>query len=179
MFNFRIIIFCSISFAMGLFFYGLRDTTATYATNFLNLIPIVTFLFSIITGYVLMHHIICCCFDMDWNKMDWCVCRIEEVKVKTKAGKLKSFGALLCLAGALTTSLYSGHEFHIGHHHKSPVTAAAAKFAGGHWGRGTFLLVGSCISYSVWFIVQVCIYSTNKLTSSHFSLCSTKYYSLA
>lgn len=42
--------------AMGLYSYGLRDTTATYATNFLNLIPITTFVFSIIAGYV--HYIL-------------------------------------------------------------------------------------------------------------------------
>ncbi len=37
--------------AMGLFYYGLRDTNATYATNFLNLIPIFTFVFSTILRY--------------------------------------------------------------------------------------------------------------------------------
>ncbi|CAL5323454.1 unnamed protein product [Camellia sinensis] len=37
-----------IQMAMGLFYYWLRDTTATYATNFLNLIPVATFVFSII-----------------------------------------------------------------------------------------------------------------------------------
>ncbi|CAL5323446.1 unnamed protein product [Camellia sinensis] len=39
-----------IQMAMGLFYYGLRDTTATYATNFLNLIPVATFVFSIIAS---------------------------------------------------------------------------------------------------------------------------------
>lgn len=39
--------------AMGLFYYGLKDTSATYATNLLNLIPIVTFLFSTILRYLL------------------------------------------------------------------------------------------------------------------------------
>ncbi|PQM41283.1 WAT1-related protein [Prunus yedoensis var. nudiflora] len=38
-----------ITSTMGLFYYGLRDTTPTYATNFLNLIPIATFVLSIIT----------------------------------------------------------------------------------------------------------------------------------
>ncbi|KAL0321639.1 UNVERIFIED_CONTAM: WAT1-related protein [Sesamum calycinum] len=37
-----------ISMTLGLFYYGLKDTTATYATNFLNLIPLITFLFSTI-----------------------------------------------------------------------------------------------------------------------------------
>ena len=41
--------------AIGLLYYGLRDTTATYATNFINLIPIVAFIFSIIFGYDLLY----------------------------------------------------------------------------------------------------------------------------
>ena len=40
--------------ALGLFYYGLRDTNATYAISFLNLIPMVTFVFSIITGYSIL-----------------------------------------------------------------------------------------------------------------------------
>jgi len=38
--------------ALGLFYYGLRDTTATYSVNFLNLVPILTFLASIIFRYL-------------------------------------------------------------------------------------------------------------------------------
>lgn len=42
---------CRITAAMGLYYYGLRDTTATYATNFLNLIPVVTFVISSMLRY--------------------------------------------------------------------------------------------------------------------------------
>ncbi|GMN44272.1 hypothetical protein TIFTF001_013472 [Ficus carica] len=118
-----------ITFAMGMFYYGLRDTTATYATNFLNLIPIVTFVFSIITG-------------------------MEKLKQNTRAGQVKTLGALLCVAGALTSSLYKGKEFHIGHHHVNSHIAVKVETPDSHWARGTFLLVGSCLSYSSWFIVQ-------------------------
>lgn len=38
-----------IIMAMGFFYYGLKDTSATYATNFLNLVPIVTFIFSTVS----------------------------------------------------------------------------------------------------------------------------------
>ena len=41
--------------AIGLLYHGLRDTTATYATNFLNLIPIVAFIFSTIAWYDLLY----------------------------------------------------------------------------------------------------------------------------
>ncbi|XP_059434477.1 WAT1-related protein At5g64700-like [Corylus avellana] len=117
-----------ISVAMGLFYFGLRDTTATYATNFLNLIPIVTFLFSAITG-------------------------VEKLGLCTLAGKLKVLGAIFCVAGALTTSLYKGKAFHLNHHGLHP--NAVLKTSKPHWGRGTFMLVGSCFSYATWYIVQV------------------------
>jgi len=37
---------------MVLYYYGIRDTSATYALNFLNLIPICTFLTAILCRYL-------------------------------------------------------------------------------------------------------------------------------
>ncbi|KAL3524492.1 hypothetical protein ACH5RR_017326 [Cinchona calisaya] len=117
-----------ISMAMGLFYYGLRDTTATYATNFLNLIPIVTFLFSTIL-------------------------RIEKLRLNTKASKMKVMGAILCLGGALTIAFYKGKALHITHHKLDP--NSVLKNAEPHkWTRGTIFLVCSCLSYGLWFTSQ-------------------------
>ncbi|KAK4570972.1 hypothetical protein RGQ29_029722 [Quercus rubra] len=116
-----------ISMALGLFYYGLRDTNATYAISFLNLIPMVTFVFSIITG-------------------------IEKLGLNTKAGKMKILGATFSVAGALIACLYEGKALHIGHqglHH-----SVALKTSMAHWVQGTFMLVGCCLSYSVWFVVH-------------------------
>ncbi|KAE8680404.1 hypothetical protein F3Y22_tig00111390pilonHSYRG00056 [Hibiscus syriacus] len=118
-----------ITAAMGLFYYGLRDTTATYSTNFLNMIPIVTFVLSIIF-------------------------RIERLGLGSRAGKIKTAGAILCVGGALTTSLYKGKAFHVGdghHFHR----AAAMDVSNSHMTRGTFMLVGSCVCYASWYILQV------------------------
>ncbi|KAI8030457.1 WAT1-related protein [Camellia lanceoleosa] len=116
-----------IQIAMGLFYYGLRDTTATYATNFLNLIPVATFVFSIIAG-------------------------MEKLRLRTKAGKVKTGGAILCLAGALAISLYKGKSFHIGHHttHHQIISHKANR----HWTRGSLFLGFSVLSYAAWFVVQ-------------------------
>ncbi|XP_028062870.1 WAT1-related protein At3g30340-like isoform X3 [Camellia sinensis] len=113
--------------AMGLFYYGLRDTTATYATNFLNLIPVATFVFSIIA-------------------------RMEKLRLRTKAGKVKTGGAIMCLAGALTISLYKGTSFYIGHHttHHQIISHKANH----HWTRGSLFLGFSVLSYATWFVVQ-------------------------
>ncbi|XP_022140812.1 WAT1-related protein At1g43650-like isoform X2 [Momordica charantia] len=131
--------FTGITAAMGMYYYGLRDTTATYATNFLNLIPVVTFVISSVLG-------------------------MEKVSVRRRAGKVKIVGAILCVGGALITVFYKGKGFHIGHHaiagHRD-VAAPAVIFneieadAEAHWGRGTLLLLGSCFCYAAWFVVQV------------------------
>ncbi|KAG8476399.1 hypothetical protein CXB51_033297 [Gossypium anomalum] len=123
-----------ITMAMGLFYYGLRDTTATYSTNFLNIIPIVTFVFSIFL-------------------------RMEKLGLGSKAGKIKTVGAIICVGGALTTSLYKGKAFYLTHdhhpHYHSPAVAAAMAVSSPHWTRGTFMLVGSCLCYATWYILQV------------------------
>ncbi|XP_050386506.1 WAT1-related protein At5g64700-like [Argentina anserina] len=118
-----------ITAAMALFYYGLRDTTATYAVNFLNLIPIATFVLSTITG-------------------------TAKLNLKTRAGKIKSLGVIVCVGGAITTSIYKGKAFYMvhhrnNHHHITFDTSYA------HWTRGTIMLVLSCLSYSTWFIAQV------------------------
>ncbi|OIW04339.1 hypothetical protein TanjilG_32531 [Lupinus angustifolius] len=117
-----------MTMAQELFYYGLRDTSATYSANFLNLIPICTFIVSII-------------------------CRMEKLGLQTWGGKAKSIGAILCVGGALATSIYKGKEFYIGHtSHHTQVIVVAHKT---HKLRGTFFLVGSCFSYTAWFILQV------------------------
>lgn len=35
-----------------MYYYGLRDTNAAYSANFLNLIPIVTFIIAVIFRYI-------------------------------------------------------------------------------------------------------------------------------
>ncbi|KAM7463599.1 hypothetical protein LguiA_031720 [Lonicera macranthoides] len=116
-----------ISMGLGFFYYGQTDTTATYATNFLNLIPIVTFLFSAIL-------------------------RIERLRVCTRAGEIKIGGAILCLGGALTISLYRGTTLHIGPHIKYD---GAIKGPQHNYKRGTLFLVASILSYATRFIMQV------------------------
>lgn len=123
-----------MTMALGLFYYGLRDTTAAYSVNFLNLVPICTFLTSIIF-------------------------RMENLKIGTWGGRAKCIGAIMCVGGALATSLYKGKEFYIGHHHhhhshhSAEISAVAAHKT--HMFRGTFFLVGACCSYTAWFILQV------------------------
>ncbi|KAM6586282.1 hypothetical protein CsatA_008887 [Cannabis sativa] len=128
-------LFCNalagITGAMGLFYYGLRNTTATYATNFLNLVPIVTFVLSILL-------------------------KLERLNLHTKEGKVKCIGALMCVSGALITSLYKGKSYYIiSHHHTTNDSHTIPHTTHTNWPLGTLMLVGSCFSCSAWFLIQV------------------------
>lgn len=77
-------------------------------------------------------------------------CRIEKLGLHTRAGKIKTMGAILCLVGALTVSLYKGKDV-IRHHNEHTII----KKTQDHLTRGTLFLVGSILSYGLWFISQV------------------------
>lgn len=81
---------------------------------------------------------------------------MEKLKLETWAGIAKSVGAILCVGGALITSLYKGKEFYIGHHNHHHHANNAVVAHKTHMLRGTFFLLGSCFSYTAWFIAQVC-----------------------
>ncbi|GAA0140328.1 hypothetical protein LIER_01696 [Lithospermum erythrorhizon] len=119
-----------ITMAMGFFYCGLRDTSATYATNFLNLIPIVTFVLSTIL-------------------------RIEKLRLHRKAGKIKVCGAVLCLGGALIITVYKGRVVNPSRNYDNNNTINVVSQIKTDWTRGTIFLVCSCLSYGLWFIIQV------------------------
>ena len=79
---------------------------------------------------------------------------MEKVGVGSRAGKIKTVGAILCVGGALTASLYKGKAFYLGHDNHIH-TPAAMDVSKSHWSRGTFMLVGSCLCYATWYILQV------------------------
>ncbi|XP_020250215.1 WAT1-related protein At5g64700-like isoform X1 [Asparagus officinalis] len=123
-----------ISLAMGMYFYGLRDTMAGYSSNFLNLIPILTFFFAVVV-------------------------RIEKLGLDSKGGRVKVIGTVLCVGGAMIVSLYKGKVLHIWPSHMIIHQESAEESAQVHnMLRGTLLLLGSCTSYACWFIFQVKLY---------------------
>ncbi|KAL9315912.1 hypothetical protein ACSQ67_016913 [Phaseolus vulgaris] len=116
-----------MTMAQGLFYYGLRDTSATYSMSFLNLVPITTFFTSIML-------------------------RMEKLKWQTWVGKAKSVGSIMCVGGALVSSVYKGREFYLDHHNHHTHQTAPHKT---HMLHGTIFLICSCFSYTTWFIAQV------------------------
>ncbi|PKU82047.1 WAT1-related protein [Dendrobium catenatum] len=80
--------FYRVTLAMSLYYYGLKDTTAAYSSNFLNLIPIITFIIAVILG-------------------------VERLRIRSSEGKIKLVGALLCVGGAVVFGVYKGKILHI------------------------------------------------------------------
>uniref|UniRef100_A0A0D9XI08 WAT1-related protein n=1 Tax=Leersia perrieri TaxID=77586 RepID=A0A0D9XI08_9ORYZ len=66
--------------SMGLYYYGLRSTSATYSVIFLNMIPIVTSVIAIIF-------------------------RAEKLVLTNWAGKIKLFGIITCVGGTMIVRL--------------------------------------------------------------------------
>ncbi|KAK3137988.1 hypothetical protein QOZ80_5AG0363010 [Eleusine coracana subsp. coracana] len=120
--------------AMGLYYYGLRTTSAAYSAIFINLIPIVTFVIAVLL-------------------------RTEKLALGNWHGRTKLLGALLCVGGTMVVTLLKGHPLHLwptGILKASDDSRAPANPAGAHHGMvaGTVFLCGSCVGYSLWLIVQ-------------------------
>ncbi|CAN6202108.1 unnamed protein product [Urochloa humidicola] len=119
--------------AMGLYFYGLRSTSATFSSIFQNLIPVATFVIAM-------------------------VLRTENLSLRKLPGKMKLLGALLCVGGTMTVSLLRGPELHLWRTNllRQAHDQAPASTAGAHHDKvvGTLWLCGSCVSYALYFIVQ-------------------------
>ncbi|KEH42562.1 auxin-induced 5NG4-like protein [Medicago truncatula] len=118
-----------IGLTLNMFFASLKYTTPSFVTSMINTISSITFIFAI--GF-----------------------RLEAIDVKSPRGLAKIVGTVLSLTGALIMILYKGHTiqslkgapFHLG-----------GKMAHNNWIKGTILTVVSCISWSLWYILQAII----------------------
>ncbi|KHN03868.1 Auxin-induced protein 5NG4 [Glycine soja] len=86
--------------------------------------------------------------------------RLEVVDVKNTRGLAKVFGTVLSLIGALIMTLYEGHTIH-------SLQGAPLHVRGNlvhkNWIKGSILSVASCISWSLWYILQSVLILTNTL----------------
>nr|XP_051202670.1 WAT1-related protein At4g08300-like [Lolium perenne] len=123
---------CRVLLAMGLYYCGLRATSAAYAVDFLNLIPVATFLIAV-------------------------ALRAERLSLAGWPGRTKLLGAAAGVAGTMVVSLCKGTHLHLPHlrvshsHGAKPVTSVHGSQ---NMVVGTLFLVGSCVSYALWFVVQ-------------------------
>lgn len=119
---------CRYAVPQCLYVYGLQDTTASYAIIFLSIIPLTTFILSLLF-------------------------RMEELPIRSVAGLLKVAGVLLSVGGTMTISLYKGKVLHLWNpvlqfHNEKHVAVDS------HLLRGTILLAGSSFTYGCWYLIQ-------------------------
>ncbi|KAJ0943004.1 putative EamA domain-containing protein [Helianthus annuus] len=139
------------SLAQNFYIKALCMTSATFAAATTNLIPALTFVLAV-------------CFGME--RLGW----------KTTSGSAKIMGTALGVGGAMLLTFYKGVDIHLwktnvnllnGHHHSSHFQYSSNRV------MGSLLAIGSCISYSIWLIIQTnmvktypCPYSVTALTST-------------
>lgn len=137
----------------NLYMESLALTSATFVAAITNLIPAITFILAI-------------CF------------RLEEVGLKTLAGKAKLVGTLVGIGGAMILTFYKGGEIklwsvHINIlSHQPPPAIQKNLHQPAQTVLGCSLAVAACVSYSLWLIVQTkmstqytCHYSSTALIS--------------
>uniref|UniRef100_K3ZMJ4 WAT1-related protein n=1 Tax=Setaria italica TaxID=4555 RepID=K3ZMJ4_SETIT len=100
-----------------------------YAAIFLNIIPLTTFILSLIL-------------------------RMEALQIRTMAGLMKVAGVVFSVGGMMLVSLYKGKLLHLWnpvfHHHNEQQHMEGER----HQLRGTILLVASSFMFACWYLIQ-------------------------
>ncbi|MCH81732.1 WAT1-related protein [Trifolium medium] len=130
-----------------LFLLGLQYTSATFSCAFLNMVPVFTFIMSVPFG-------------------------IEKVNMKSKSGKAKILGTIVCIGGVLILAFYKGISLNSpqSQHIDNRYTSSPPKLE--KWIIGSILLTVGCIMWSSWFVIQAkiskrypCQYSSTAILS--------------
>ncbi|ESW31051.1 hypothetical protein PHAVU_002G204700 [Phaseolus vulgaris] len=130
--------FCGLfggSLAQNLYFIGLAWVSATFSTSLYNLVPVVTFIFSVLF-------------------------RLEKLSLRTAAGRVKVLGPIIGIVGSMLLTFNRGAEIKIWSFH----TNLLHKNQNGHLGSshadsgrrwvGVLCGLGSVLSFSSWLIIQ-------------------------
>ncbi|OEL32608.1 WAT1-related protein [Dichanthelium oligosanthes] len=121
--------FIGYAVPINLYYNGLRDTTSSYAIIFLNIIPLITFILSLMF-------------------------KMERLRFATVAGSLKIVGVLTSVGGTMVITLYKGRVLHLWNsilqYHKNEQTEVASNHL-----RGTILLAASSFAYASWYLIQL------------------------
>ncbi|KAG9456773.1 hypothetical protein H6P81_001281 [Aristolochia fimbriata] len=133
--QFFLLALCGITANQGFYLLGLDNTSPTFASAIQNSVPAITFLMAV-------------------------ALRIEQVRIKRKDGIAKLLGTLACVGGATVITLYKGptiygrstlHGTYFVNEHQMPILGdASAK----NWTLGCVYLIGHCLSWSGWLVLQ-------------------------
>ncbi|TVU18385.1 hypothetical protein EJB05_34480 [Eragrostis curvula] len=121
--------------SFNLYNISLKYTSATVASATSNSVPVVTFFLAVLL-------------------------RLEVVRLRSPSGMAKAAGVALCMAGILTIALYTGPSMSPVNHHRAFADHAGAGHhaettsSKGRWIKGTFLMLLSNTTWSLWIVLQ-------------------------
>ncbi|KAK8704322.1 hypothetical protein V6N13_047949 [Hibiscus sabdariffa] len=113
----------------NLYYLGMKLTTATYSSAFVNMLPAVTFILAMIF-------------------------RLEKVNVKKIRSLAKIIGTAITVMGAMVMTLYKGPIIDFIKTGGAIHHGAAAESTDKHWVTGTIFVLGSICSWAGFFILQ-------------------------
>lgn len=79
--------------------------------------------------------------------------RLEKVKIKSKDGKAKVLGTLICICGALLLGLYRGMPL-VNSHSIATAQSTSHDKETKRWALGSVLAFAGCLMWSSWFLIQ-------------------------
>ncbi|KAF5955753.1 hypothetical protein HYC85_008609 [Camellia sinensis] len=116
----------------GFYLLGLDNTSPTFASAIQNSVPAITFLMAALL-------------------------RIEQVRLNRKDGVAKVVGTVLCVAGASVITLYQGPTIYSPSpplQRALPAMLVLGDARGKNWTLGCLFLIGHCLSWSGWLVLQ-------------------------
>ncbi|KAL5185752.1 Protein WALLS ARE THIN 1 [Glycine soja] len=152
--QFFLLALVGITANQGFYLLGLDNTSPTFASAIQNSVPAITFLMAVILRQGLSST------------------RIEQVRLNRKDGLAKVAGTVLCVAGATVITLYKGPTIYspttrvnnsmIMNRSNTTVITPMFDFGslslgdakGKNWTLGCLYLIGHCLSWSGWLVLQ-------------------------
>ncbi|KAF6175024.1 hypothetical protein GIB67_039572 [Kingdonia uniflora] len=124
-----------VSLTLNMYFTSLRYTSPTFIASMVNTIASMTFIIAVVLRQV----------SPDF-------CRLEVLNVRSNHGMAKVIGTIVSLAGVMTMTLYKGPLV-------KNLWGALIHIQGNNtihenWLKGSILTVVSCITWSIWYIMQ-------------------------
>ncbi|KAL6316521.1 hypothetical protein AAG906_018224 [Vitis piasezkii] len=130
--QFFLLALVGITANQGFYLLGLDNTSPTFASAIQNSVPAITFLMA-------------------------AVLRIEQVRLNRKDGLAKVLGTILCVAGASVITLYKGPTIYSPStrpDNTPPLFLSLGDAKGKNWTLGCVYLIGHCLSWSAWLVLQ-------------------------
>ncbi|GER37676.1 nodulin MtN21 /EamA-like transporter family protein [Striga asiatica] len=117
-----------MTMSLNLHYAALNYISATFATSVTNTIPAMVFIIAVLS-------------------------RIENLAIREKHGWAKILGSVLGISGAMVFTFYEGPHLYSGSNNEAQ-NLIAKNYSKEEWIKGSFLLLGSNLTWSIWLVIQ-------------------------